>query len=152
MCATVRRIVVLRESSYRICGRREVRSGAAADTRVRKRRCGWSTSFIRAFWTAHCRGLWGLSDASQDGEQQAVAAVCTGGKLQRYGPTPAQGWAYIRYTARGCGGGPDGTETLDVDVCDESGHVCVRFRCWIDVAGMVREAERSTQAEAVMEE
>ena len=67
--------------------------------------------------------------------------------LQVYGPTPAQGWAYIRYSA---GAADQTVQKLDVDVCDESGHVCVRFAGLMSRA--VREAERSTQAEAVEED
>ncbi|MBB4730096.1 beta-ketoacyl synthase N-terminal-like domain-containing protein, partial [Xanthomonas arboricola] len=42
--------------------------------------------------------------------------------LDVFHPVPTTGWAYLRPSARG-----DSLHTLDVDLCDASGRLCVRF-------------------------
>ena len=44
--------------------------------------------------------------------------------LRVYAPTPQAGWACVRGVAHQ---GTSGLQKVDVDVCDETGHVCVQF-------------------------
>jgi polyketide synthase PksN len=44
--------------------------------------------------------------------------------LEPFGPTPAEGWAWVRHG----GAAQDGVRKVDIDVLDDEGRVCVRMR------------------------